>query len=207
MNQSAAVCPEVDRAKAYGARLESDSTQSVMGPLLEGLDWLAQGIAIFDSHGELIYANSMAMRTLRASPSLGSAQRTGVAAACLRDERFLVQFESEGRLRFATIAPLRTEGRRLALVVYGRVDLCGPIELQMFASRHGITYTEAQVLRHLSEGKTSPEIARAQGVAVSTVLTQVASLRAKTASSTVKQMLNRVACIPSLRERGHPSAA
>jgi DNA-binding CsgD family transcriptional regulator len=65
-----------------------------------------------------------------------------------------------------------------------------------FARNHGLTHTEEQVLVFLCRCLSTPEIAIQMKVAVSTVRSHVRSLCAKTASSGVRELVNRVAILP-----------
>ena len=68
--------------------------------------------------------------------------------------------------------------------------------LCFFAQSHGLTATEEQVLGILCQGFSAPQIATQLKVAVSTVRSHVRSLCAKTRSSGVRELVNRVAVLP-----------
>jgi DNA-binding CsgD family transcriptional regulator len=70
--------------------------------------------------------------------------------------------------------------------------------LCFFARSHGLTATEEHVLGILCHGFSAPQIAQQLNVAVSTVRSHVRSLCAKTRSSGVRELVNRVAVLPPL---------
>jgi DNA-binding CsgD family transcriptional regulator len=180
--------------------------------LLAGLDGSAHGVAILDDVSRIIYSNSMARTTLaKAGWTMDRGLlRSGRAPECDAWNEALYQVCHRGRhqlfelsapegCRFAALVPVVVKGSRRAFVTLGRHELCGGIELQLFASRCGLTYAEGQVLCQLVRGLRSAEIASAHGVTLSTVLTQVAAIRGKTMSSSVRQLLSTLSRMPPLR--------
>jgi DNA-binding CsgD family transcriptional regulator len=175
-----------------------DDDATLIDLLLAGLEGSAQGVALFDSGYRLVYCNGSARVTL------GAAQRSAAWMDALRHvcqlgRRYLLEVQDGGRPRFAVLAPVEFNSRRWAFVMLGRDELCGTLELQMFASRHRLTLAESQVLHKLSLGLKPAEIATAHGVALSTVMTQVAALRAKTLSTSVRHLLCTLSRLPALR--------
>jgi DNA-binding NarL/FixJ family response regulator len=70
------------------------------------------------------------------------------------------------------------------------------LALSFFAREHRLSPTEEAVLRALCDGLDVHEIAVAHGVCESTLRTQVRSLRDKTDSSSIRQLVQRVAALP-----------
>ena len=68
--------------------------------------------------------------------------------------------------------------------------------LCFFARSHSLTATEEHVLGILCQGCSAPQVAAQLKVAVSTVRSHVRSLCAKTRSSGVRELVNRVAVLP-----------
>jgi DNA-binding CsgD family transcriptional regulator len=83
-------------------------------------------------------------------------------------------------------------------LMFSRPSVCGSLMLCFFARSHSLTTAEENVLAILCEGCSAPEIARKLKVAVSTVRSHVRSLCAKTRSSGVRELVNRVAMLPPL---------
>lgn len=194
----------------FGSDEEASGPESrLIGALLAGLDWIAEGVALHDHLGEVVFSNASARLLDEATIESRASLTTAIQAACRRDERRLVELCVHGDPHFVTIAPVAFAATRWALVVHGRREICSPIELQMFSSRLGLTPAESQVLQRLSEGLRPAEIATANGVAITTVLSQVAALRAKTSTTSMQQMLRRVSRLPTMRARveSRPMAA
>ena len=70
------------------------------------------------------------------------------------------------------------------------------LALSFFAREHRLSPTEEAVLRALCDGLDVSAIATAHGVCESTLRTQVRSLRDKTDSSSIRQLVQRVAALP-----------
>jgi DNA-binding CsgD family transcriptional regulator len=200
-------------AAAGAAAVAPPSAAGALMPLLlAGLDTLAQGVALVDEDFHVVYANAAARAAFARCGCLvaGGQLRCRRPAdqalwcqalhkVCGGERRELIELCGGEAPTFAALVPAPGMGRCWAFVTFGRDELCGALELQLFASRHGLTYAECEVLRKLSCGLKPAEIAQAHGVAISTVLTQVAAVRAKTVCSSVRQLLSRLSRLPQLR--------
>ncbi len=83
-------------------------------------------------------------------------------------------------------------------MVFGREELCGSVELQMFALQHQLTHAETQVLRQLTRGLSASAIALEHGVGCNTILTQVAAIRAKTSCPSIRSLMATLARMPPM---------
>jgi len=72
------------------------------------------------------------------------------------------------------------------------------LALSCYARQHGFTAAETAVLQALLEGQTPIDIARAKGVQLSTVRTQIGQLRVKTGARSIRDLLDRVATLPPM---------
>jgi DNA-binding CsgD family transcriptional regulator len=70
--------------------------------------------------------------------------------------------------------------------------------VQSFALAHRLTPAETGVLQGLCGGRSPLEIAHAQCVAISTVRTQISSIRAKTGADSIRDLVQQVATLPPL---------
>lgn len=84
------------------------------------------------------------------------------------------------------------------LLVLGRRHVCGDLSVFWFARSHGLTQAESTVLQSLCKGLGPTEIAAEHAVAISTVRTQLAAIRSKTGVSSLRGLVNEVACLPPL---------
>lgn len=183
--------------------------------LLAGLDGLATGLALFDALGQRLYANQAGREHLQAqggelTPAHWPSEQRGagprswtevLARVCGQGHRLMYELEGNGQRLFVALTPVAAGEQRCAMVVFGRRELTGSVELQMFASSCGLTGTEHRVLDLLTQGLSTVDIAREHGVAQSTVLTHVAAIRSKTSSHSVRQLINTLARIPPLAPR------
>ena len=86
----------------------------------------------------------------------------------------------------------------LCLLLLGKQTACGSLSIDCFSRTHGLTGAEAVVLRGLCDGRKPKELARELGVAISTVRTQIGSVRTKTQSASIGDLIRRVAVLPPI---------
>ena len=177
------------------------------------MDELAYGVLVTAMGGELLHANEAARHELARHRVLGLRNNTVHAeseenALILKDALGKV---ADGRRSLITLAatagapltlaviPLKadipSQPLRVALV-FARASVCESLMLCFFARAHGLTPTEEHVLGILCDGYSAPDIASQMKVAVSTIRSHVRSLCAKTRSSGVRELVNRVAVLP-----------
>lgn len=89
-----------------------------------------------------------------------------------------------------------------ALLVFAKPQACDRDGISLFASERGLTPAEEQVLLHLCRGLRPSEIAEQHGVQVSTVRSQVRSIRHKTASDSIRDVVEKVSALPPLARHG-----
>ena len=82
------------------------------------------------------------------------------------------------------------------LLVMGRRSPYEQLSLIFFARAHGLTPAEIVVLEKLCNGDTPKVIAAAVGVAVSTVRTQISSVRSKTQTESIRDLARRISALP-----------
>jgi DNA-binding CsgD family transcriptional regulator len=130
--------------------------------------------------------------------ALSDAQRRGL-------RRLVSLGEGAHRMTLAVVPLARssapgceTHGSALTLLVFGRQRVCPALSSHWFARDHGLTPAEARVLAALCEGAAPSGIAKAQHVALSTVRTQIGSIRAKTGAVNIRALVQQVAVLPPL---------
>lgn len=182
--------------------------QALLTALTAGLDRCAHGMALVDSEGRPWFANATARRLLQslagdqdsqAHPARGPHLWYGALGKVCRLGRceFVDLQMTKGQLSVA-LMPVQVQDLRLAFALFGREELCGPVELQLFALRHQLTVAETQVLGLLCKGLAANDIALVNGVARTTVLTQIAAIRAKTGSASIRALLSLLSRMPQL---------
>lgn len=175
--------------------------------LLRLLDEIDYGLLLLDDAGEVRLANRQARlecdapeaplrrvgHQLQATHAGDAASLRAALAGARQGRRCLLAL---GALHVAVV-PLDDPagGARMALLVFGKRLVC-ELSVEMFAGVHGLTPAEAKVLRALCGGARPAGIAHEFGVAVSTVRTQLASLREKTQAASIRDVVRKVAVLP-----------
>lgn len=117
--------------------------------------------------------------------------------------RSLVKLSGSGITLMLSAVPLKQRYgipcEQIALF-FERRAICDSGMFVFFARCHSLTYTEEQVLNLLCRSMTTPDIALALDVAVSTVRSHVRSLCIKTGSRGARELVNRVAKLPPVDE-------
>ena len=84
------------------------------------------------------------------------------------------------------------------LLVLGKRQVCERLSVHGFARSVHLTPAETEVLELLCQGVRPSEVARRKHVAVSTVRTQIGSIRAKTGAGSISELVRQVAVLPPL---------
>jgi DNA-binding CsgD family transcriptional regulator len=143
-------------------------------------------------------------RELRArDPQDVAALRLALSSALQRQVQTLLTLGGSGGTRdgalSVSVVPLSEQGEpSAALIIFGRRDTREGLATDAFARHHQLTSAETRVLKMLCTGCRPADIAAAHGVRVSTVRTQVGSIRAKVGTRDVGGIVRRVACLPPL---------
>lgn len=199
-------------AKVAGALLAENQPALGAGLALV-MDELAYGVVVATLKGQVLHANQAARhelarrRALQASNNLlhthapedGRKLQETLAKVAEGKRSLITLAASEGAGLTVAVIPLRGDAGRQphsAALVFARASVCESLMLCFFARSHGLTTTEEHVLGILCQGYSAPEIAGQMKVAVSTIRSHVRSLCAKTRSSGVRELVNRVAVLP-----------
>jgi len=195
------------------------------------LDQIDYGMLVLAGDHSVRYANHAAREALAGEHPLslhGDELRARVSAeagalrkaldSARRGLRSLLVFGSGGRSVGVAVVPLHEDLARCSggqrepemLLVLGKTAFGGDMAVDWYARLHGLTATETAVLNLLCSGALPTEIARLQGVALSTIRTQIGSIRAKTGARTIAAVQRKVAALPpmvSALHRSHAPAA
>ena len=194
------------------------AASALSGCLTRMLDEIDYGMLLLGTDAQVIYINHAARVELdgdHPSQMLGRALRTQRAqdvaplydalAAARRGLRKLVTLGSGDQRVCVSVVPLpagaglRSEDEGPAtLLVLGKRQVCEQLSVQGFARSVRLTPAETRVLEQLCAGVRPTAIARQQGVAVSTVRTQIGSVRAKTGAASISELVRQVAVLPPL---------
>jgi DNA-binding CsgD family transcriptional regulator len=189
-----------------------DGLQAAM--LARVLDEIDHGLLLVDLTGRILHANHPARCELASAQALceregmlwGSddARQRQIRQAlkdAAHDGRSIVELEHDGSmlsLAFIPMASLPGGGIDTVLVMCSKRQNCATLTMQMFARANRLTRAEQNVLRQLCDGHRAEEIAGLQGIRVSTVRTHIKSVREKTGSSSVREIVHRLARMPQV---------
>ena len=185
------------------------------GLLRAVLDHLQLGIVAVGPDGRVQHANRAARAHGARHPELriderqrpdcaAHADRLVQAIAAARAGRWtLVTLGSRGaaaddeRLTIAVVPLGRGQGADgTVLLLFSPPRGADALAMQLFARAAGLTSAEARVLRALADGQAPSQIARQNDVALSTVRSQVGSIRAKTGARSITELARAVGRLP-----------
>ena len=154
---------------------------------------------------ELAHALARSKARLRGLLSLvGGASETTVAVVPL-DIPMDMPWDAQASHTTAATAPSSSSiissnppQPQYAMLVFAKQRLCDTTSITLFAHEKGLTGAEGQVLARVCEGMRPQQIAVRQGVQISTVRTQLRSIRQKTASDSVRELVDMVSVLPPL---------
>lgn len=185
--------------------------QETVALTLAMFDEIACGLVVCDGEHQIQFANHAAQQELasenllmqrglllRAAAEGGDDLNSALNQAARDGRRSLVRLTRGHDELLASVLPLQvgTATCRRVLVVLGRRQPCSDLELELLAGSYGLTYAELRVLRALIRQATPREIAKAHAVKLSTVRTQILSIRAKFGSRSIESLLLRTAQMP-----------
>lgn len=198
------------RPNAPERRRATSLSSHWMSLVLEELDY---GVLLLNQRGDVLHSNRAARQAMGGEHPLqllGGQLRVRFAKDVKPLFEALAQAERDGRrclLRLGegddqanvVVVPLNRDVEQAAvLLVLERRQLCGALAAQWFALRYGLTPAETEVLKGLSDGAEPSSVAQAQGVAISTVRTQIQSIRAKSGAPSIRELLRQLAVLPPL---------
>ncbi|MBL8312228.1 MAG: helix-turn-helix transcriptional regulator [Rubrivivax sp.] len=175
------------------------------------LDRIGCSLVVLDGQARVRYLNRTALQQLGGEHPLllagqtlvprhesdQAAWRAGLMAAGQGQRRW-VTLGTVAQPVDVSVVPLRGAGTAATLLVIGAPRSALPAAAQDLARCVGLTPAEGRVLALLCAGVRPAEIARCQGVAVSTVRTQISSARHKTGAASIRELVRQVAVLPPL---------
>lgn len=204
--------PRVQRHAEVSRDRHAGAHEPMMEMLLDELDYavllLRGSEPIYVNHAgraELREGGGVAVvdGVLQARHAPDEPRLSAALAAAQRGLRRLVTLgrPGDGPRRTVALVPVgevTPDAPALVAALFGRRRLCEPISVQCFAQSHGLTPAESRVLELLCEGLGPRDIARANGVGMATVRTQVHSIRDKTGTSSIRALIQFVATLPPM---------
>jgi DNA-binding CsgD family transcriptional regulator len=208
--------PEVDSSAGQPEPASSALTLSLM----QALNGIAQGVALFTDDSRLRYANATAQIILAECAWLQEGSRLNskqegehnlwlkaLRKATEKQTRSLLELTLKVGSIFVATVPIEVHGESLVLASFGSQSSSRAITLQLFANHHRLTYAEIEVLQKLAQGTKPIRIADQQQVALSTINTHLSSIRLKTRCASVNELLVKLSHLPPLRVATMPGAS
>ena len=200
----ASVAPPVSRAP--------DASSSLLMRVLDELDY---GLMLVSDHAKVRFANRVALRECGAAQCMrlhdGHVRPRHdrrhddflrALAASRQGRRSMLTYEGDDALVSLAVVPLSEPAdaspEPVTLLVFGRRQVCEPLTVEFFAREHRLTSAEVGVLRGLCNGQRPAQIARQAGVMLSTVRTQIGSIRQKTRVKSIGELVRLVTVLPPI---------
>jgi DNA-binding CsgD family transcriptional regulator len=200
--------------RGYSGPERRTSNASLTRWLMLMLDEMDHGLLLVNAAGALRHANQLALQELGRGTNLQlvngrvqahhSEEQTSLTQALIdsaRGRRCLLNLGHNGDALPVAVVPMpaaQQDGESLALLMLGKRHSCEALTVDFFARTKGLTGAEANVLQALCSGLRPKEVARQFGVAVSTVRSQISSIRTKTHTASIQDLVNRVAVLPPI---------
>lgn len=196
------------------ARAQASAERAMPDPQFawRALEEIDYGLILVNPEGVVQYANHLARHELARNAFLRAEHGRVTSQSPLQAEELArgIRLAARGRRQMLSLrhgkdslavacVPLfqPDEGESASvLLMLARRTGAKNLALSFFAREHRLSPTEEAVLRELCDGLDVHEIAHAHGVCESTLRTQVRSLRDKTDSSSIRQLVQRVAALP-----------
>lgn len=202
--------------KSSGAGRQDDERISALRGhwLAAALDELDYGIVVLVDGTDVVHLNDAARAQLEDHPLqlVGRQLRPrlardvaplheAVTAASGRRMRRLVSLGRDVDRTCVSVIPLDAagDGASAVLIVLGKRAVCESLSMQGYARSHGLTGAETRVLAGLCDGALPAQIAHDLGVAVSTVRSQIGSLRQKTGAASIRALVRQIAVLPPVK--------
>lgn len=187
--------------------------------LARALDVIDYGVLLVHDDSQVVHVNQVARQELDDHHPLqimGGCLRVrrpqdvaplhaAIACACGKGlQRMLSLGDApldQTTLSIIPIPQLGGPGRTGAVLVFAKRQHCTDLTAEAFARHHQLTQAELRVLKQLCLGRRPADIAKAQGVALCTVRTQIGSLREKTRAPSISDLVSQVGRLPPMPQR------
>jgi DNA-binding CsgD family transcriptional regulator len=140
-------------------------------------------------------------RELRARSPQDVVRLHDALAGARRGLRKMLTLDEAARRLSLAVIPLCLPGQQgmpATLLLMGKRRVCEGLSVQCYAREHGLTSAETRVLEGLCSGLGPRELTEKHGVGMSTVRTQIGSIRTKTGAESIRDLVRRVASLPPM---------
>jgi DNA-binding CsgD family transcriptional regulator len=165
------------------------------------LDHIDYGIACVDDRGVLLHCNRAARDCwphvhVERDPILSA-----IRAASTKGVRRLVDVRCGDRRLQVAVVPLSEPACAggQVLLVFSKSSVCERLSSYWYGVAKGLTAAEQGVLEEIAQGWSPRDIAERHQVSLTTIRTQIASVREKTGAESIYALLREVAQLPPIR--------
>jgi len=194
------------------AGAEADGASLTLNHLVRAFDEVDYGMIVLNPSGHILHSNHLARLELGRRQFLRAcdgcltsgepehhARIQSALEAALRGHRRLVLLQHGDRdlsLTFNPLAHPLEDANPCVLVMLSRQCSCDNLAVRMFARALALSPSEEGVMLALCRGLVISEIAQENGVAVSTVRSQIKTLREKAGAPSIRKLLQRINSLP-----------
>ena len=207
-HDASSVEPSNGAAAAFGFDLR--------GSWLAGaLDEVDYGVLVLSGRDRIQFANRTAVAELASCAALSivagrlhAAQASdapaldrALADAERRGLRHMLIIGHGARRLGLSVVPLAASSPAQSAgtaVMLGKRQICHPLSIAGYSRSHGLTMAEGRVLAELCNGSEPQDVARRFAVSISTVRTQIGSIRSKTGAASIVALLRQLAVLPPI---------
>ncbi len=204
-------------AEEYDPGAKLTSRPPSVQVLLSVLDEVDYAVLLVDSAQRVQYANQVARHELGTRHALrqqgqvlvssvteqaGDLER-GIRSA-LAGQRCVAAMGPPSEPLSLAFVPLpphandQSSDTPLILIVCGKRHVCERLTLHFFCRAQKLSNAEERVLQALCEGQIAEEIAQHHGTCLSTVRSQISSIRHKTGTDSIRKLAARIASLPPM---------
>ncbi len=193
-------------------RQRFETLEPGLDPLLRVIDEIDYGILVISAQGEILQINHLARHELLTGHLMASVNNRLTGRSTVLCEQIEQGLEHAGRgqrklvfldggrgdmpvVFIPLIYPVETDSPTV-LVLLTRQSACDNLAVRMYARAQRLSPSEESVMIGLCRGLEVSDIARENGVAQSTVRSQVKSLREKTGCSSIRRLIHRIHSLP-----------
>lgn len=185
--------------------------------LMRVLDEIDYGMVVVAANGAMRYSNQLAKQELHSNGPLSLSQGQVRAhqpsdqcqlqlalADAVRGRRRLITLGHNGATISVAVLPMPggdeddENSEPLALLTFGKRHPSETLTVDFFSRSQGLTGAESRVLQALCNGAKPKEIAAQCDVAISTVRSHICSIRVKTQTANIRELVDRVAKLPPI---------
>lgn len=208
--------PVTAQSRLYGGPERRTSSAVLWRWMSATLDEIDYGMLLLCDETQVVHANHAARAELRDAdhplqwqegalharrPQDAVALSAALSSAAHRGLRRLLTLGADEQRMSISVVPLAAldgDHAGATLVILGKRAVCETLSVEGFARSHGLTPAETRVLVALCKGAQPSDTAAQLGVRVSTVRSQIGSIRLKTGAPSIRALVRQVAVLPPL---------